>query len=182
MTEAVGEEAFGNDARRLGRTRFLEKYRGLYLVKRPLADTIARGNAEGARRGFDTEQFSRETLLSLQDSADVRADLLGGWAARWLVLPIRKRTDLFPDRISIGRTNTSDIIIPFGFISKLQAHIYIDDQGRIDLIDRSTNGMQLDRRQVEPGTRVRLYIGCRLEIGPLELDLLDALSLYQLLA
>jgi len=175
-------EKLAADARTLSLSEFVTQYRGCYLAKPPLAETIGRSQNEPERRGFDTERFSRSTLKALQSSADQRAALLGDWAPRWVVLPVRKRVETFPDRISIGRTSASDIRIDFGFVSKLHAHIYLNPNGTIDIIDRSANGMRLDRRDLTKGERQRLYIGCRLELGPLELDLLDATSLHQVLA
>jgi hypothetical protein len=169
------------DARDMELEAFVEAHRGFYLVKRPLAQIIERDAKDDERPSFDTTRLSRELLRELQTSTQKRVQRLGELAPRWLVLPVRKRVDTFPDRISLGRSSYADIVLDVDFVSKLHAHIFVADDGTIDLVDRSVNGTRVDGHDLTQGDRVRLYVGCRVEIGPLELELFDAVSLYQAL-
>jgi hypothetical protein len=68
------------------------------------------------------------------------------------VIELRKRAGGgFSERIGIGRARNSDIVLPYGRISKLHAFFVTDDQGRYLLTDAgSRNGTFVDGNRLEP--------------------------------
>jgi hypothetical protein len=167
-------------ARALSESRFVTRHRGLYLLKRPVIDTMI-DPSPGTVPTFDTQRLSSSTVRMMQESLQLRAELLGDWAHRWMVIGVEKRTDTFPDRISIGRTTHCDVVLKLPFVSKLHAHLFVGPGGTVEIVDRSSNGTRLAGRFVEKDVRVPLRPGARLGFGPLEVELQDAPGLYHTL-
>lgn len=165
--------AYIDAARTLGRDAFVAEHAGLYLLKRPLGEEADALDDTGQH--FDTARFSMDSMRMILSSEEKRAKLLGEWADRWMVAPVRKRVETFPDRISIGRTNYCDIVLKLGFISKLHAHIFLTgNASRVELVDRSSNGTSVAGKPLETGVRTKVDVGTRIAFGALDVQLLDA--------
>jgi hypothetical protein len=167
-------------ARRLSREAFLAEHGGLFLLKRPLTRAVPSPEVNSRQR-FDTARFSLDSMRMIQASTEKRARLLGDWAERWLVAPVAKRVETFPDRVSVGRTNYCDIVLRLGFVSKLHAHIFIDGDGAAAIVDRSSNGTAIDGRILRTGVRTRLRLGSRISFGALDVELVDGGDLHDAL-
>lgn len=102
----------------------------------------------------------------------------------WRYLEIAKRAgNPFPDRISLGRANNCDIVLRFGFVSKLHAHFIAGDGAALRLVDnRSANGTVIAGRPLAPGETASVHSGDWIAIGPLRLQLLDASDVFDALA
>ncbi len=169
--------AYIDAARRMSREAFVAEHAGLYLLKRPLGEEAEPLDDTGQH--FDTERFSLDSMRMILSSDEKRAKLLGEWADQWMVAPVRKRVETFPDRISIGRTNYCDIVLKLGFISKLHAHIFLTgDPTAVELVDRSSNGTSVAGRALENGVRTRVPVGTLIGFGALDVQLLDAGGVY----
>jgi hypothetical protein len=166
------------EARALSEARFVARHRGLWLLKRPVIDSMI-DPSPGSVPTFDTQRLSSSTVRMMQESLQMRAELLGEWAHRWMIIGVQKRTDTFPDRISIGRTTHCDVVIKLPFVSKLHAHLFVADDGTAEIVDRSSNGTRLDGRVVAKDVRVAVRPGARLGFGPLEVELQDGAGLYR---
>lgn len=166
-------------ARALSEARFISRHPGLYLVKRPVIDALVEPMPSG-QPTFDTQRLSSSTVRMMQESLQLRAELLGDWAHRWMITTVEKRTDTFPDRISVGRTTHCDVVIKLPFVSKLHAHLFVGDDGAVEIVDRSSNGTRLGGRLIEKDVKVPVRPGARLGFGPLEVELHDAPSLHRL--
>lgn len=93
--------------------------------------------------------------------------------ARLVVLPVRKRSPLFPDMITVGRTSNNDIVLRDVGISRFHAYFRIDGGG-VHLIDPgSKNGTWVSERKVSKRGPVRLEWGEELRFDHLRFRLLD---------
>lgn len=169
-----------DEARALTESQFVARHPGLVLLKRPVVDSIL-DPSPGRAPTFDTQRLSSSTVRMMQESLQMRAELLGEWAHRWMWIAAEKRTDTFPDRISIGRTTHCDVVIKLPFVSKLHAHLFVAEDGSVEIVDRSSNGTRLDGFLIEKDVRVAVRPGARLGLGPLEVELHDAVGLYHAL-
>ena len=167
-------------ARALSEPRFVARHRGLYLLKRPVIETMI-DQSPGNIPTFDTQRLSSSTVRMMQESLQLRAELLGDWAHRWMVIGVEKRTDTFPDRISIGRTTHCDVVLKLPFVSKLHAHLFVGRGDTVEIVDRSSNGTRLEGKLIDKDVRVPVRPGSRLGFGPLEVELQDATGLYHTL-
>jgi hypothetical protein len=99
----------------------------------------------------------------------------------WIIAPVKKREGgPFPDRIGIGRARNCDVVLRFATISKLHAQLRLGDPLTIVDID-SANGTKLNGRALQPRKPEPIVVGDRLELGAVELRLLDAGELFTLL-
>ena len=98
------------------------------------------------------------------------------------LVPVKKNPDNpFPDRLTIGRATNCDVVIRFAFISKVHAHLFIQGDKLTLRDNKAANGTFHNRRRLEPGSSRSIRLGDTLGFGALELELIDAGRLYQLL-
>ena len=93
-----------------------------------------------------------------------------------IVRALRKRTDVFANMITLGRTANNDVYIPDASVSKFHAYFQIgglDDGVRI--IDAgSHNGTRIDDEVCPPRVPMHVRPGARLELGRIHLLLVSA--------
>jgi hypothetical protein len=87
----------------------------------------------------------------------------------------------FPDRLTIGRATNCDVVIRFAFISKVHAHLFVQGDKLTLRDNKGANGTFHNRKRLEAGSSRSIKLGDTLGFGALELELIDAGRLYQLL-
>lgn len=91
-----------------------------------------------------------------------------------IVAPVRKRQDVFPEMITIGRTANNDVVIPDATVSKFHAYFRANEKG-LELVDvGSRNGTKVMGRALTPKLPIDVAIGARLRFGTIDLTLRDA--------
>jgi hypothetical protein len=98
--------------------------------------------------------------------------------------PLKKKRkgNPYPDRISIGRALNCDIVLRVPFVSKIHAHIVSEADGSLSLRNHQpANSTFHNGRKLLPGATRQLSLGDSLGFGSMEVLLLDAERLYQLL-
>jgi FHA domain len=98
------------------------------------------------------------------------------------LVPVKKNPENpFPDRLTIGRATNCDVVIRFAFISKVHAHLFVQGDKLTLRDNKPANGTFHNRRKLEPGGSISIKLGDTLGFGAIELELVDAAKLYQLL-
>ena len=98
------------------------------------------------------------------------------------VVPVKKNPgNPFPDRLTIGRATNCDVVLRFAFVSKVHAHLFIQGDKLTLRDNKASNGTFQNRRKLEPGSSRSIKLGDNLGFGALDLELVDAARLYQLL-
>jgi len=87
----------------------------------------------------------------------------------------------FPDRLTIGRAPNCDVVIRFAFISKVHAHLFVQGDKLTLRDNKGANGTFHNHKKLEAGSSKTVKLGDTLGFGALELELIDAGRLYQLL-
>jgi hypothetical protein len=87
----------------------------------------------------------------------------------------------FPDRLTIGRATNCDVVIRFAFISKVHAHLFVQGDKLTLRDNKAANGTFHNRKKLDAGGSRSIKLGDTLGFGALELELVDAARLYQLL-
>lgn len=161
-------------ARRWGRDRFCEKQAGLYFVKRPTVDVAATSDAEPGPIDYHTTAVPLSAPEPFLD--------LGPFAAEWRVAAVKKKPgNPFPERLGIGRAPNCDVVLRLSFVSKLHAHLVVEEGQPLRLVDlESANGTMVRGRRIAPNTPVDVEVGERIQFGALALVLVDAGRLYDL--
>jgi FHA domain len=98
------------------------------------------------------------------------------------LVPVKKNPgNPFPDRLTIGRATNCDVVIRFAFVSKVHAHLFVQGD-RLTLRDnKAANGTFHNREKLDVTGSRSIMLGDKLGFGALELELIDAARLYQLL-
>jgi len=117
-----------------------------------------------------------ETAMFRSDDPAIEISTLPAWA----VAAIRKRPgNPFPDRISVGRALNCDVVLRLSFVSKLHAHLLIEDGQVRALVDNnSTNGTKINGTPLIPGKATRVESDDLVSFGELDLTLLSPNDLY----
>lgn len=103
-------------------------------------------------------------------------------AAEAQVVCVKKKPENpFPDRISIGRATNCDVVIRLAFISKVHAHLFVQGDKLTLRDNQASNGTSLNHRQLESGSARTVKIGDVVSFGSLDLELVDATRLYDIL-
>jgi hypothetical protein len=146
---------------------FVARVPRYFLVKSPLS-----------RPQSGPIEYETTTLNS--DDPAVELAALPAWA----VAPLQKREgNPFPDRISIGRATNCDVVLRLSFVSKLHAHLLLEDGVPRAVSDnRSRNGTKVNGMPVKPGTAMPLHTQDRISFGDLDLVLMSSEELYDRLA
>jgi pSer/pThr/pTyr-binding forkhead associated (FHA) protein len=87
----------------------------------------------------------------------------------------------FPDRLTIGRATNCDVVIRFAFISKVHAHLFVQGDKLTLRDNKAANGTFHNHKKLDVGGSRSIKLGDMLGFGALELELVDAAALYQLL-
>jgi hypothetical protein len=102
-------------------------------------------------------------------------------AVEFIAVPIRKRHDVFPEMITIGRTANNDVVIPDATISKFHAYFRTTEQG-LELVDAgSRNGTRVMGRALAPKQGTSVSVGARVRFGSIDLTLRDAGDTWDLI-
>jgi hypothetical protein len=98
------------------------------------------------------------------------------------LVPVKKNPENpFPDRLTIGRATNCDVVIRFAFVSKVHAHLFVQGDKLTLRDNKAANGTFVNRKKLDPGGSRSVKLGDTLGFGALELELVDAGRLYQLL-
>ena len=98
------------------------------------------------------------------------------------VVAVKKNPDNpFPDRLTIGRATNCDVVIRFAFISKVHAHLFVQGDKLTLRDNKAANGTFHNHKKLDAAGSRSIRLGDTLGFGALELELIDASRLYQLL-
>lgn len=90
-------------------------------------------------------------------------------SAHLLVMAIRKRQDMFPEMITVGRTANHDIVINDATVSKFHAFFRVIDE-RLEVVDAgSRNGTKVMGRALAPRQPAVVGVGTRIRFGTVDL-------------
>lgn len=157
--------AIQKEALDLGRDHFIVAYDHPFLVKHPKKGVRAKGDQE-----FD---YATRTVSFNEDPL----------AGEMQIVPVRKNPDNpFPDRLTIGRAPNCDIVLRLAFISKVHAHLFMQPGGKLVLRDnKASNGTFVNHRRLDEGGSCNVELGDMLSLGFLDLELVDASRLFDIL-
>jgi len=157
-------------AERVGKAKFSAERAALWLVKIPLLGTAA---AESEKTEKQLQYKTQHVSLNLRSTEAAFARM--GWAVE-----VKKRPGKpFPERITIGRAPNGDVVLRFGYISKLHAYFQVTEQGEMFLHDHnSANGTAANGTALMSGAPVRIQAGDVLEFGALRVQVMSAANLY----
>src|SRR5262249_10367483 len=115
----------------------------------------------------DTLRSAKVIAARVRDGAgDLRTDLA---RAAYFAVPLRKRkgaTNVFADRISVGRARTNDVVLRHHSVSKFQAWFACDEHDRFYVTDaKSTNPTYLNGTQVSRGAPSSVVPGDEVRFG-----------------
>jgi pSer/pThr/pTyr-binding forkhead associated (FHA) protein len=131
---------------------------------------------------FETETLTvgsaKVATLASEQEFDIAPEI-----ADFAVFPVTKAPDNpWPERISVGRARNNDVTLADGSVSKLHAHFKLSDSA-VSVVDAgSRNGTRINARTVAEGEEVRVRVGDTVTFGRVQLTLLDAEALYQLVS
>lgn len=162
----MNDPAIVTAANRLSREEFVSAYPWPFLVgetslyvPRTAMRTLV--NAP-ALRGIDT-------VLPIPTHDDETTP-----SAQLLVMPIRKRQDVFPEMITVGRTANHDITINDATVSKFHAFFRMIDE-HMELVDAgSRNGTKVMGRALVPRVPIVVAAGTRIRFGTVDLVMQSA--------
>ncbi len=159
----------------MARQAFTEKFPHPFLIRRIAPEKDKDGDDFGDRLSFHT---------NVVDSAHggvipgvTPGKLLGG-----IVLPIvKKPSNPFPDRISVGRALNCDVVVRDGSVSKLHGHFKVLGAGEAEFSDlKSANGTKVNGKPVTTAP-AKLTSGDTIIFGGVALQFLDAKRLWEIL-
>lgn len=149
---------YAGEAARLSPDDFQARHGRWFLLRTP----------DGMDEAWD-EQIEFVTTYQAMPSLVASGGRLAALGVR--VAPIVKRPENpFPDRISVGRSRSSDIALRIPYVSKLHAHFLVKPDGGLALVDQhSANGTTIDGRKLAGGKAVDVRSGQRIAFGGYEL-------------
>jgi hypothetical protein len=163
--------------RQLTRDAFGRAFPYPFLLRR------AHARKEGEEGGdFGEQKLGFRTNVSdagtTQDVPTGSVRMLGA-----LVLPIvKKPTNPYPERISVGRALNCDVVIRDGSVSKLHGHFTPVSALEAELVDRaSQNGTRVNGVPLKPEIAKRVGPGDTIIFGAIAVQFLDAKKLWDLL-
>ncbi len=159
---------------RAGRESFVAEHPHLFLVR------LAPAAAEPVDEWSDPCDFQTRVEHDDEDDEDA-SDPLWTHEVGLIIAPVVKRAGgPFPDRIGVGRARNCDVVVRFPAVSKLHATFHVGTP--LTLADMgSANGTRVNGEALERRVPRRVAIGDRIELGKIELKLLDAAALFELL-
>lgn len=163
-------DAYIEDCRRFARDQFAAAHPHPWLV------IVVREDTSSWWRSFRTISVSNWNITKSRDDLPVAA---GGYR----VLKVVKTADNpWRDRISFGRARNNDVVIRDRSVSKLHAHISIDERGRVTLRDTgSRNGTRVNGNRVRVKDAVVLVSGDEICFGRFDTTYHDTLAFYDFL-
>lgn len=128
-----------------------------------------------ASSAFKTVTGGQRSLVPLEVTRQTLADL-------GLIL-IQKRTAVYLDRISVGRTRNNDIVIDHPKVSKLHAHFSVTGAGEVTLTDRgSSNGTFVENAPLTQMQPAALFDGASIHFWQLQFRFYTAAGAHRLAA
>ncbi len=160
-------EPYLNLRRQLSKSAFIARHAGYVLLKSPFS------RPQSGPIEYETASYGA-------DDPAIELSTLPAWA----IAPIVKRAgNPFPDRISIGRALNCDVVLRLSFVSKLHAHLLLEDGEIKALVDnRSRNGTKINGIALVPGKAKAVASDDRVSFGELDLTLISGAQLYDRLA
>jgi len=145
---------------------FISRNPRFFLVKRPRK----RGNTPST-----PATISYDTVLAQVD--------VDPFAGEWRLVPVQKRADNpFPERITVGRATNCDVVLRLPSISKLHALLIVGNDGSLSLRDnQAVNETFVNGRKLASNAQVLLNIGDIISFGRLDLEFVDAATLFKML-
>lgn len=165
---------------RTSREAFVSAHPHRFLVWTAPAVVVPPGKTVAMRALTSFPTFPEETLRAVLPGTTpgVLAPATGGRQ----VQPIVKRTAVFRDIVTLGRTANNDIVVAHAMVSKFHCWFRIQDDGALVLVDAgSRNGTVLDGRRLTPKVPVEVGVRANVRLGTLDCAIHDAASLYTLL-
>jgi hypothetical protein len=166
--------------RQLTRDAFGRAFPHPFLLRRAHSKKDGEDGAAGS--DFGEQKLGFRTNVSdagsTQDVPTGSVRMLGA-----LVLPIvKKPTNPYPERISVGRALNCDVVIRDGTVSKLHGHFVPVSAREADLVDRaSQNGTKVNGQPLKPEIARRVVSGDTIIFGSIAVQFLDAKKLWDLL-
>jgi hypothetical protein len=156
---------------------FAQRYQRPILVLRSLAEQVDAWEPDN----FKTRHFQTPSLGDTLRQAAPGEQTLPPLGTVYLVEKGLGRP--YPDRITVGRTKTNDVVLALPGISKLHAYFtWSADRATYFVTDAdATNGTQVDGKPATPGVPVLLRDATRLTLGPYEFSFLRAAALHAFL-
>jgi hypothetical protein len=152
-------------ARGLGQSAFQQLYPHLFLFK----------HAKIVREQRDSEpDFDYAT-----QAISLNFDPVPGETQ--LVVVKKNPENPFPDRLTIGRATNCDVVIRLPFISKVHAHLFVQGDKLALRDNKAANATFHNHRKLEPGSSRSIALGDIISFGALDLELVDAARLHDLL-
>lgn len=87
----------------------------------------------------------------------------------------------YPDRITIGRATNCDVVIRLAFVSKVHAHLIVQPNQLTLRDNKASNFTFHNHRRLDPGSSRVVQLCDVLGFGALEVELVDAARLYDIL-
>ena len=160
---------------RVGLDRFVTQHPHLFLVRVAPPQVAARVDDWSDEIGFQT-QVQGLTDVDEEDDQPYATTEIG-----WIIAPVVKREGgAFPDRIGVGRARNVDVVLRFANISKLHAQFRLGEP--LTLVDvGSANGTRVNGEVLPARVPRAVAVGDRIELGGIELKLVDAATLFRML-
>lgn len=100
---------------------------------------------------------------------------------QWWVVEVSKRLgNPYPDRITVGRASNCDVALRFPYMSKVHSRFLIEGGRNAKLEDcGSSNGTFRNGVRLTEGQPIIVMMGDRLTFGNLEVEFVDAKTLYE---
>jgi hypothetical protein len=139
--------------------------------------------------GFHTEVVSQRHLIAAAeqaaqaDAARVQTIVRELATGTYYIAPLSKRRaaeSAFVERVSVGRTMNTDIVLRDKSVSKYHAYFQVDDNGTHYLCDAaSKNGTMVNGNRVPARQPVELSYGDRIVFGAIEAMLVAPSTLWR---
>jgi hypothetical protein len=158
----MNAETLASQAKRLIKKDFVEAYPNLFLI-------FGEGRDETPPPSFYTEAPPYPPAKWEFSGALQMAPL------------VKAPNSPYPERISVGRARNCDVVLRHPSVSKLHAHVSLED-GRWMLRDNgSHNGTTVGTMPLLPDKPVHLQSGDLVTFGAFTARVVDAAELYQVL-
>jgi hypothetical protein len=152
-------------ARGMALSAFQQQFPHLFFFKHPKGARSERDSAPG----FD---YATQAISLNFDPMPGETQLV----------PVKKNPDNpFPDRLTIGRATNCDVVIRLPFVSKVHAHLFVQGDKLTLRDNKAANFTFHNHRKLEPGSSRSIKLGDIISFGALDLELMDATRLYELL-
>jgi pSer/pThr/pTyr-binding forkhead associated (FHA) protein len=125
----------------------------------------------------------QEWSFKTQTIATDKSIILSPEVSKYEVFPLVKtQNNPWRDRISVGRARNNDIVILDNSVSKLHAHIVVEEPTRASVTDTgSLNGTRLNQKRLKAGEGIDASSGDTVTFGRVDMLFLDAGGLYDFL-